>query len=292
MLTLRLGTGDRSYRGALRYVNRDTVNVLSLENYVRGVIASEMPASWPAAALQAQAVAARTYAARERADNLNNYFQICDTTACQVYGGVASEQAASNAAAAATAGQVLAYGGQYAFAQFSSSSGGLTSAGSEPYLPAQQDPYDTAAVDPTYRDWTPTAVSIVPLTVAYQVVHPNAHLTSVQITEREDPVAPDKGRVVTVALMVTASDMPGRTGEFITTGIGLASLLFLAWRRKRAMVADPDSEQPGERMEDLEYRVAELENAQQRVLALEERLDFAERLLARQRAQESLPEGR
>ncbi|HEV8123390.1 MAG TPA: hypothetical protein VGP80_04055 [Gemmatimonadales bacterium] len=98
--------------------------------------------------------------------------------------------------------------------------------------------------------------------------------------------------VVTIGLMVTASDMPGRTGEVITTGIGLASLLFLAWRRKRALAAEPDAEAPAERMEDLEYRVAELENAQQRVLELEERLDFAERLLARQRAQESLPEGR
>jgi hypothetical protein len=98
--------------------------------------------------------------------------------------------------------------------------------------------------------------------------------------------------VVTIALIAIAGDLPGRTGEFIGTAVGISSLLFLAWRRKRAMRAEPDMDQPGERMEDLEYRVAELENAQQRVLELEERLDFAERLLARQRTQESLPEGR
>lgn len=98
--------------------------------------------------------------------------------------------------------------------------------------------------------------------------------------------------VITIALLAVASDLPTRAGEVLGTGIGVSSLLFLVWRRKRALSAEPDYEQPGERMEDLEYRVAELENAQQRVLELEERLDFAERLLARQRAQESLPEGR
>jgi hypothetical protein len=98
--------------------------------------------------------------------------------------------------------------------------------------------------------------------------------------------------VVTIAVIAIAGDMPGRTGEVLGTAVGVSSLLLLAWRRKRALSADPEIEAPGERMEDLEYRVAELENAQQRVLELEERLDFAERLLARQRAQESLPEGR
>jgi stage II sporulation protein D len=208
LLSLKLPSGFRSYRGRLRYVNGDTVNVLTLEKYLKGVIASEMPASWPAAALQAQAVAARTYAARERADNINDYYQICDTTACQVYGGVASEQAASNAAGDATAGQVLTYGGQYAFAQFSASSGGLTSAGSQPYLPAQQDPYDTTVVDPTYRTWAPATIDVTPLRAAYAAAHPGGTLTSVQVTEREDPVAPDQGRVVTVALVGDASPEP------------------------------------------------------------------------------------
>jgi hypothetical protein len=98
--------------------------------------------------------------------------------------------------------------------------------------------------------------------------------------------------VITIAILAISADMPGRTGEVMGTAVAVSSLLFLAWRRKRAMGAEPDADQPGERMEDLEYRVADLENAQQRVLELEERLDFAERLLARQRAQESLPEGR
>lgn len=143
-LTLRVSSADRVYRGALRLSNRKTVNVLGLQAYLKGVVASEMPASWPAHALRAQAVAARTYAARARADNASRYYHICDTTACQVYRGVAAEHPATNDAIDATVGQILTYAGKPAFTQFSASNGGWSSAGSQPYLVARQDPYDTA----------------------------------------------------------------------------------------------------------------------------------------------------
>ena len=148
-LTLVTPYGDRVYRGSLRAASpapgsadRDTVNVLSLEQYVQGVVPAEMPASWQPAAVQAQAVAARTYALWSRAANLHRYYQICDTTSCQVYKGVAGEDPRGNAAVTATKGQYLTYQGQPAFTQFSASSGGWTSAGSVPYLPHQSDPYD------------------------------------------------------------------------------------------------------------------------------------------------------
>ncbi len=152
-LTLRLGSGSRIYRGALRLVNKDTVNVLPLEDYVKGVVPREMPASWLPAAVQAQAVAARTYAARDRSDHATRYYQTCDTTSCQVYGGLSSEDSRGNAAVDATAGEVLTYGGRPAFTQFGSSSGGWTSAGSVPYLPAQADPYDDFSGNPMHT-WT------------------------------------------------------------------------------------------------------------------------------------------
>ena len=148
-LTLVTPYGNRVYRGALRAASpstgstdRDTVNILPVDQYVKGVVASEMPASWKPAAVQAQAVAARTYALRSRADNLHRYYQICDTTACQVYKGVAGEDPRGNDAVTATAGRYLSYQSYPAFTQFSSSSGGWTAAGSQPYLPHQADPYD------------------------------------------------------------------------------------------------------------------------------------------------------
>jgi len=223
LLTLRLPTGDRVYRGALRNANRDTVNVLSIENYLKGVIASEMPASWPAAALQAQAVAARTYAARERADNLGDYYQICDTSACQVYRGVAGEQPQSNAAAAATAGQVLTYGGQYAFAQFASSNGGWSSSGGQPYLVPQPDPYAAGAGDPNLN-WT-KQVTVAAIQAAYPTV---GQLTSIQIMTRDgNATYPNDGWVTSIVLTGNGST-PTKTisGSDLKSLFGLKSAYF------------------------------------------------------------------
>ncbi len=148
-ITLVTPSGQRAYRGKLRAVpvsarsrHRDTVNVTSLENYVKGVVPQEIPATWSPAAVRAQAVAARTYAAYERANPLTSRYQICDTTSCQVYGGASAEHPASNRAVNATRREIRTHRGRPAFTQFSASSGGWTSAGSAPYLTARQDPYD------------------------------------------------------------------------------------------------------------------------------------------------------
>ena len=113
---------------------------MSIDDYVRGVIAAEMPASWHAEALQSQAVAARTYGVRSI--NGSKHYDICSTTACQVYGGASRETSTTDAAVRATAGQILTYQGSPAFTQFSSSSGGYSAVGSQPYLKAVADPYD------------------------------------------------------------------------------------------------------------------------------------------------------
>jgi SpoIID/LytB domain protein len=185
-ITLYLPSGSAAYRGALRNApaggtDRDTVNVLALDSYVRGVVAREMPASWSAAALQAQAVAARTYAAYDRAHTpAGRSYQTCDSTSCQVYGGVAAETRASDAAVAATAGQVMTYAGQPAFTQFSSSSGGWTVRGSVPYQAAKADPYDGWSGNHVH-DWTAT-VSAAKVAAAWPTV---GTLTAVQVVARD-----------------------------------------------------------------------------------------------------------
>jgi stage II sporulation protein D len=157
-MTLRLpGNTTAYYRGALRSVEKHTVNVLPLDRYAQGVVPREVPASWPADALRAQAVAARTYAAYERA-HATSYYDICDTSSCQVYGGASAEDPATDAAVRKTRGRVVAYQGEPAFTQFSSSNGGWSSAGSQPYLVAQPDPYDAASGNP-YATWTTTLSS-------------------------------------------------------------------------------------------------------------------------------------
>jgi len=161
-ITLVTPSGSVQYRGALRSVRptatttaRDTVNVLRIDSYLRGVVPREMPASWSPAAVQAQAIAARTYASYERANPLTATYQICDTTSCQVYGGYSAEDSRANAAIDATAGKVLLYDGEPAFAQFSSSNGGWSAVGSAPYLVAREDDYDAVSGNP-YHDWTVT----------------------------------------------------------------------------------------------------------------------------------------
>jgi stage II sporulation protein D len=148
-ITLVTPTGNVAYRGALRSAlptstatTRDTVNVVPLESYLRGVVPREVFASWRPAALQAQAVAARSYAAFERNDRSTRYFHVDDTTSSQVYGGYADEVDTTDAAVKATAGQVLTSGGKPAFTQFSASNGGWTAAASQPYLVARQDNAD------------------------------------------------------------------------------------------------------------------------------------------------------
>ena len=148
-VTLVTPSGNRAYRGRLRAAApsdgstaRSTVNDVSLESYLKGVVPLEMPALWSPEAVRAQAVAARTYAAYERDHPLGSDYQICDTSSCQVYGGYDAEHPASNSAVDATRQQVLLASGKPAFTQFGASSGGWTSAGSVSYLPARQDPYD------------------------------------------------------------------------------------------------------------------------------------------------------
>lgn len=159
-IRLYIPHGSVQYHGILRSVqptsgtmDRDTVNVLGLEQYVRGVVPTEMPPSWSPAAVRAQAVAARTYAIYEKAANPGRYYDVCDTSVCQNYGGYSAQVVASNQATTATAGQILTYGGKPAFAQFAASDGGWSRDGGEPYLVGQQDVYEKYADDP-YRTWT------------------------------------------------------------------------------------------------------------------------------------------
>lgn len=157
------------YEGFLRGANVDgstrTINVVSIEQYLRGVVPREVPASWEPAALEAQAVAARSYALSE--DNrYQPYADTCDTTTCQVYGGryrdlgggvVESFHPSTDAAILATAGQIRLFAdGSVARTEFSSSSGGWTvDAEALGGFPAVEDLGDATVANPN-RSWQVT----------------------------------------------------------------------------------------------------------------------------------------
>ena len=226
-ITLVLPSGTATYRGALRNAptaaggkDRDTVNVLALQSYVRGVVAREMPSSWSAAALQAQAVAARTYAAYDRAHAPGGrHYQTCDSTSCQVYGGVAAETPATDAAVAATNGQILTYAGQPAFTQFGSSSGGWTVRGSVPYQAAKADPYDAWAGNHVH-DWT-ASVPAASIQAAWPEI---GTLTAVQVVGR-DGNGDWGGRVSALRLTGTKKTVTVPGTDFRTL-LGLRSTYF------------------------------------------------------------------
>jgi stage II sporulation protein D len=162
------GVRDGNYRGALelrpsgRGIN--AINAVDLESYVRGVVSAESPSSWPAEQLKAQAVAARTYAVTSRAGSLSDGFDQYADTRSQVYRGVAAERPTTDAAVAATQGQVVTYGGQPVTTFFFSTSGGHTESvensfvGAEPkpWLKGVADPYDFRS--PKHR-WGPITMS-------------------------------------------------------------------------------------------------------------------------------------
>jgi len=138
---------QRRYRGRLQLLPQagqlQVVNHVPLETYLPSVVGSEMPASWPLQALQAQAVAARTYALKARKPSAP--FDVQATTASQVYRGLEAETPSTREAVSATRGQVLTYGSGLIDAVFHSSSGGSTESSGD--LWAQQLPYLVSVPD-------------------------------------------------------------------------------------------------------------------------------------------------
>jgi stage II sporulation protein D len=115
----------RSYRGGFSTTeDGQLVNTLPLEQYLYSVVSREMPHSWPAAALQAQAIVARTYVLQR--SNPNRAYDLVPSEADQVYTGIDAEHPETSAAVDATAGQVLRYGAGFAQVLYSSCCGGHT----------------------------------------------------------------------------------------------------------------------------------------------------------------------
>lgn len=221
MLTV-CSTG-RIYRGSLvlRWDGSATrtVNYLPMQDYLRGVVPRESPASWGDAnngagmqALKAQAVAARSYS---YAESRWSYAKTCDTTSCQVYGGAGLngariEDARTDNAVATTAGQVRMLNGAVARTEFTSSSGGYTAPGT---FPAVDDPGDSVS---PYYNWT-TTLGGQQVGQAFGV----GTLLSINVLSRNG-LGADGGRVTQVR--VTGTDRSvDVTGDAFRSALGLRS---------------------------------------------------------------------
>ncbi len=155
------------YRGGFEYVRPASdallrvINVVDLEDYVKGVLPYEMNGDWPMAALEAQAVCARTFACRTTKHQKLYGFDVCNGTDCQVYNGANTATVRSDEAVENTAGECLYYEGELVEAVYHSSNGGATEdaenvwGGRVPYLKGKEDPYEAMISIPNYS-WSVT----------------------------------------------------------------------------------------------------------------------------------------
>ncbi len=226
------GTGVY-YRGTISAADYQgsprTVNTVDVEDYLRGVVASESPAYWATLgatvttsagtfqtglyALEAQAVEARSYALSS--PNQFGYADICDSTYCQVYGGMAAESTFADQAIAATAGEVLLLNGAIARTEFSSSTGGYTAGGT---FPAVVDQYDSicipGACNPNHT-WQ-TSVTVGQIEQAFPQV---GTLSAITVVNR-DGNGDYGGRVVNI-------NLSGSSGSTTVSGSSFAAYLGL-----------------------------------------------------------------
>lgn len=193
------------------------VNHLSLEHYLYGVVPSEMPASWPAEALAAQAVVARSYALTSRSTGLP--WDVFADVRSQVYRGVLAEVPASTAAVRATRGEVVTVGGEVAQTFFFSTSGGRTAANEEgfggspiSYLRSVDDPYDDES---PVHTWTARFTT-------REARRKLRDLTAGRLTEIAVASRSPSGRAATVLLRGSGGDRTVSAAS-VRTALGLRS---------------------------------------------------------------------
>ena len=121
----------RKYFGGVR-VNKvkgslTVINLVPTEEYLRGVVGEEMSPAYPLEALKAQAVAARSFALKNRERHDKEGFDLCPTTHCQVYEGFEDFEIV-NKAVDETRGEVLTFKEKIADTNFHADSGGMTEA--------------------------------------------------------------------------------------------------------------------------------------------------------------------
>ena len=156
------------YHGDFEYVRRSgdkltVINIVDIEDYVKGVIPYEMSGSWPIEALKAQALCARTYAASHFNDNSYYGFDVTNDTYSQVYRGLTGATSTSDAAVEQTAGIYILYAGEPISAMYCSSNGGATedseniTGNAVGYLRGKVDSFEAAAASINANSsWTDT----------------------------------------------------------------------------------------------------------------------------------------
>ncbi len=211
-----LSLGGKGYRGELSASvvqgKLQIIDVVGLDAYLLGVVPGEVPKEWPAAALEAQAVAARSYALASLVKN--RPFDLYSDPRSQVYYGVGAESPATTAAVKATRGQILTYAGKVATTFYYSSSGGRTASSEDvfglvmPYLQARDDPWDLLS---PYHRWLPKAYTPATLGQAFGLSAPVVDVEIVP-TPSGRPASVTLVKKAGVRVLLRAADVRARLG--------------------------------------------------------------------------------
>jgi peptidoglycan hydrolase-like amidase len=244
---------DEPMQGGIQAFNYEgfarTLDLVSLQGYLDGVVPAEESASWgddggvvgaPQSqawgfqALEAQAIAARSYVLASAASGgWLGFADICDTTACQAYVGAAYQTTISNLAVSDTSGAVLATTGTatVVLARYAASTGGWSAAGEFPSVRDFGDtcfvPGDALECNP-FHDWV-KSITGAAITRAYRVV---GRLQRVRVIERNGHGAYG-GRALQVLLKGTKGQVVV-TGDQFAIALGLPSAWFAIGKLQRA----------------------------------------------------------
>jgi stage II sporulation protein D len=221
-----LQVNGRPYRGLIE-IRRTAqgrltaINELDLEEYLYGVVRSEMDPRWPSEALRAQSIAARSLAVQSAGRFAAEGYDLRSTTDSQVYGGVAAEDPRATAAVEATRGLVMLYDGRPAFAAYHTDSGGATESAEYvwgsviPHLRGVADPFSNDAPN---HEWT-MRIDMAAIEAALQRAgRPVSGLQRLEVTATSP-----SGRVMTLRLITAAGSIEIK-GTDLRTAIGVNTL--------------------------------------------------------------------
>ena len=238
-----LTVGNTRYRGYVTVFVNPTgrltvVNFVNLEDYLKGVVPNEIPSSSAAnfEAVKAQAVAARTYAYKNRNQFESEGYDICATPRCQVYSGAGSEKEQSNQAVDMTRGEILTYGGQPINALYTSTCGGRTEnveimfedwtdpylRGVECYPEESKTQNSMPSIRGKQRDWS----------VAWVSLKTGKELSG----DLSVPILPEEAVVLTDLLLAYLGKTPCSTEGFTRADwihVGNYLVQQLCWQKKR-----------------------------------------------------------
>ncbi len=216
---------ENKYRDYITFLNNGSnlllINHIHIENYLLGVLPREIPANSPVDALRAQAVVARSFTYTSLNKHIEQGFNLCGSTHCQVYGGYEWEHPNTNQAIIDTYGDYISYNGQIANTPYHSNSGGYTESsekvwgGKLPYLVGVEDVY---SLNSPNSAWT---VELTPVELADKLSENGVDLGDVrdlQVLETSESNRVEKVRIIGSKGEETIS------GEKLRSMIGINSL--------------------------------------------------------------------